>query len=130
MAVCPCPVFMLNIAARACSFRLHRPGDAGGSREQRGADWVYTPPQRGSAAALYAVCASHDGRYLAAGGGDKKVHVWDLRSGEHVQVRPICLHLIGHARCTVSTRPVPFVAGRPSRAQPLRQSRTEQHDSC
>ena len=85
---------------------MNRPGAAGHGPQQRGADWVYTPPQRGSAAALYAVCASHDGRYLAAGGGDKKVHIWDLRTGEHIQVRPYLAAQHSSCQCRTARRPL------------------------
>ena len=43
-------------------------------------------PRQAGARALLAAAVSDDGRYLAAGGGDARVHVWDLRSSQYVQV--------------------------------------------
>lgn len=37
--------------------------------------------------ALLAAAVSSDGRYLAVGGGDRKVHVWDARSRQYIQVQ-------------------------------------------
>ena len=34
--------------------------------------------------ALLALAVSSDGRFLAGGGGDRGIHVWDLRTREHV----------------------------------------------
>lgn len=53
-----------------------------------GADWVKPAARQGSRAALLSVAVSHDGRYLATGGGDKLVHVWDARSGGHIKSFP------------------------------------------
>ena len=69
-----------------CRQKLLRPGDSGGSTRRSGADWVAPVARRGSSIALYAVATSADDRYLAAGGGDKIVHVWDLRSNEYIKV--------------------------------------------
>lgn len=35
---------------------------------------------------LLALAVSSDGRYLASGGLDRHVHLWDVRSREHIQV--------------------------------------------
>lgn len=51
------------------------------------ADWVQRGPRQSSRASLLAAAASSDGRYLAVGGGDKKVHVWDARSRQYIKVR-------------------------------------------
>lgn len=51
------------------------------------ATWVKRPPKRIAQRALLAVAVSWDARYLAAGGGDHRVHVWDLRSRTYLEVR-------------------------------------------
>ena len=53
-----------------------QPGGGGGGR----AEWVKSGPRRVSTSALLAAAVSSDGRYLALGGGDARVHIWDLRS--------------------------------------------------
>eukprot|EP00887_Chlorella_sp_A99_P001865 scaffold19.g1865.t1 len=65
-------------------------GDAGGGAAQRsgGAEWVAAPAARAPGAALLAAAVSGDGRYLAAGGGDRKVHLWDARSGAYIRAFP------------------------------------------
>jgi ribosomal RNA-processing protein 9 len=35
---------------------------------------------------VLALAVSSDGRYLASGGLDRHVHLWDVRSREHIQV--------------------------------------------
>lgn len=35
---------------------------------------------------ILTLAASSDGRYLASGGMDRHVHLWDTRSREHIQV--------------------------------------------
>lgn len=55
--------------------------------EARGADWIAKNAQRGGgAASLLAAAVSSDGKYLAVGGGDRKVHVWDARNRQYIQV--------------------------------------------
>lgn len=82
--------------------RLHRPGDkafgggnggSGGGRAAPaavtgGADWLKPAAREGSKIALYAAAVSSDGQFLAVGGGDKKVHVFDAKSGAYVQAYP------------------------------------------
>ena len=52
------------------------------------AEWVGKAARRaGGARSLLAAAVSSDGNYLAVGGGDRKVHVWDVRSRQYVQVR-------------------------------------------
>ena len=45
-----------------------------------GAPWLAPSSRRGSRASLLAAAVSTDGSYLAVGGGDKKVHIYDTRS--------------------------------------------------
>jgi ribosomal RNA-processing protein 9 len=45
-----------------------------------GAPWMAPAARQGSRKALLAAAVSCDGSYLAVGGGDKKVHVYDTRS--------------------------------------------------
>ena len=49
-------------------------------------EWVKKGPRKASRNSLLAAAVSEDGRYLAVGGGDKRVHVWDIRSHEYIQV--------------------------------------------
>lgn len=70
---------------------LHRPGDAG-APARAGPEWKQPKARKGSTAALYTVAISSDDRFLAAGGGDNRVHVWDLRTNEYLKVRCPCLH--------------------------------------
>lgn len=54
-----------------------------------GADWVARKARSASKAALAAVAVSSDGRYLAVGGGDSKVHVFEAGgSGAYVMGFP------------------------------------------
>ena len=46
----------------------------------KGAPWLVPASRRGSRTSLLAAAVSTDGSYLAVGGGDKKVHVYDTRS--------------------------------------------------
>ncbi|GIL62272.1 hypothetical protein Vafri_16561 [Volvox africanus] len=81
--------------------QLYRPGDgphAGGGGASGppstsdggggGADWVARKARSVSRAALGAVAVSSDGRYLAVGGGDHKVHVFEANSGTYLQGFP------------------------------------------
>ena len=45
-----------------------------------GAPWLAPAATRGSRTSLLAATVSTDGSYLAVGGGDKKVHIFDTRS--------------------------------------------------
>ncbi|KAG2439576.1 hypothetical protein HXX76_004928 [Chlamydomonas incerta] len=79
---------------------LYRPGDgpngSGGASTSAparansgGADWVARKARSASKAALAAVAVSSDGRYLAVGGGDSKVHVFEAGgSGAYVMGFP------------------------------------------
>eukprot|EP00884_Botryococcus_braunii_P013826 jgi/Botrbrau1/22444/Bobra.0091s0046.1 len=49
------------------------------------ATWVKRGPKRIARESLLAVAVSWDGQYLAAGGGDQRVHVWDLRSRQYLE---------------------------------------------
>lgn len=49
------------------------------------AHWVKPKARQGSWLALYAAAVSTDGRYLAVGGGDRKVHVFDAQTGAYLQ---------------------------------------------
>ena len=72
----------------ARSVRFADTGGALGKLQEGGrAEWVAKAAARGGgAAALLAAAVSSDGRYLAVGGGDRKVHVWDARSRQYIQV--------------------------------------------
>lgn len=54
------------------------------------ADWVKRGPRLSGTASLLAAALSSDGRYLAVGGGDRKVHIWDARSRQYVRVSVAC----------------------------------------
>ena len=64
-----------------------------------GPDWVKRGPRQAGHRALLAAAVSDDGHYLAVGGGDWRVHVWDIRSNEYIQVQmPAFAHgIIPHA---------------------------------
>lgn len=42
--------------------------------------------QQGGSRHVLALAVSSDGRFLASGGLDRTVHVWDTRTREHIQV--------------------------------------------
>lgn len=53
------------------------------------AEWVAKSATRGGGpSSLLAAAVSSDGRYLAIGGGDRKVHIWDARCQQYVQGFP------------------------------------------
>jgi len=63
------------------------------------ADWLSKAARRaGGARSLLAAAVSSDGAYLAVGGGDRKVHVWDVRSRQHVQVGAQTLFTVKYFR--------------------------------
>lgn len=49
------------------------------------ADWAPKPARTVAAHALLACAVSTDGKFLAVGGADKKVHVFDAPSGQYLQ---------------------------------------------
>ena len=69
---------------------LRRPGgDDAPAVEPEAADWVKRRAAgRLGARALYAAALSTDGRLLAVGGGDRRVHVFDALSGAHTASYP------------------------------------------
>lgn len=74
---------------RCCRTSLHRPGDPSAGLNVTGTnpDWVKAKARTGGAVAIYTCAVSSDDRYLAVGGGDHKIHLWDLRSQTYVAVR-------------------------------------------
>lgn len=52
------------------------------------AEWVKRAARATSRSALHSVAVSSDGALLAVGGGDRKVHVFDARTGGYVQAFP------------------------------------------
>ncbi len=58
-------------------------GMAGG-----GAPWMTPAARQGSRTSLLAAAVSSDGKYLAVGGGDRKVHIWDVRSRQLIRSFP------------------------------------------
>lgn len=81
-----------------------------GQEAQQGtaADWVKRGPRQSGRNSLLAAAVSSDGRYLAVGGGDKKVHIWDARTRQHIKVR---------GRPALPSAPASF-AGHPRRRTP------------
>ncbi len=61
-------------------------GQAKSSAADSGPEWVKRGPRAAAHNTLLAAAVSDDGRYLAVGGGDKRVHVWDVRAHAYVQV--------------------------------------------
>jgi WD40 repeat protein len=68
---------------------MHRPGDANAGINVTGTnpDWVKAKARTGGAVAIYTCAVSSDDRYFAVGGGDHKIHLWDLRSQQYAAVR-------------------------------------------
>jgi ribosomal RNA-processing protein 9 len=52
------------------------------------ADWIRPAARQANRCGLLSAAVSSDGRYFATGGGDKKVHVYDVRSGDHLRAFP------------------------------------------
>lgn len=52
------------------------------------ADWIRPAARQANRCGLLSAAVSSDGRYFATGGGDKKVHVYDARSGDHLRAFP------------------------------------------
>ena len=71
-----------TFAARA------KPEEHAAAAASTGPDWVKKGPRLVGTGSLLAAAISSDGQLLAVGGGDKKVHVWDARSQQHVQSFP------------------------------------------
>jgi hypothetical protein len=80
---------MCNIMCVCCV--LCRPGSkaakAAAAAAGTTADWVQKGPRMNPTSSLLAAAVSSDGKFLAVGGGDKMVHVFEAGSGTHVQVR-------------------------------------------
>lgn len=49
------------------------------------ATWVKNPAARVPKTSLIATAVSSDNRYLAVGGGDSQIHVFDLRADEYIK---------------------------------------------
>jgi ribosomal RNA-processing protein 9 len=70
-------------------------GDGGGKNNKINeppltgtADWIRPAARQANRCGLLSAAVSSDGRYLATGGGDKKVHIYDARSGDHLRAFP------------------------------------------
>ncbi|GLC40987.1 hypothetical protein PLESTB_000954900 [Pleodorina starrii] len=63
-------------------------GSRGAGPISPAADWVDRKARSSSGAALAAVAVSSDGKYLAVGGGDHKVHVFEAASGAYMKGFP------------------------------------------
>ena len=73
--------------------RLHFSSEAGSTGAQgtvlkSGPEWVQKSSRRSNVASTLALSISSDGRYLAAGGGDAMVHIFDPQTGEHLKAFP------------------------------------------
>lgn len=62
------------------------------------APWVTPRARATSKVSLTAVAVSSDGALLAVGGGDRKVHLFDARSGSFIQSFPGHRYVVLHAR--------------------------------
>lgn len=104
------------------SNRFADAGRALGKLQESGrAEWVAKQAARGGgAAALLAAAVSSDGRYLAVGGGDRKVHIWDARSRQYIQVGPVDI-LLPHVPYQFCTRksPLSIIQADPCRRCPM-----------
>ena len=58
---------------------------------QDGPEWVKKGPRIAGKAALLAVDVSDDGKFLAVGGGDRLLHIFDAHSHELIQVKLLVL---------------------------------------
>ena len=89
-----------------------RPGAAGATEPAAavGPDWMKQAPRKLSSGALLSVAVSSDGQLLAAGGGDRRVHVWDTRTASIVHSYP------GHKDGI--TGPPPALQAQPNKAGP------------
>jgi ribosomal RNA-processing protein 9 len=52
------------------------------------ADWIRPAARQANRTALLSAAVSSDGRYFGTGGGDKKVHIYDARTGDHLRAFP------------------------------------------
>ena len=52
------------------------------------ADWIRPAARQTNRSALLSAAVSSDGRYFATGGGDKKIHIYDARNGDHLRAFP------------------------------------------
>ena len=55
---------------------------------ENAAYWLKPSSRRSDLHSIAALAVSSDGRYLAAGGGDKLVHIFDAGTGEHLRAFP------------------------------------------
>ena len=64
------------------------PGHGEDAATSSGPEWVKRNPRQASKRGLYAAALSSDGKFLAVGGGDRKVHVFDAATGAFLQSFP------------------------------------------
>ena len=85
-----CPLHPLNPNKYYGALHACRPGSkaakAAAAAAGTTADWVQKGPRMNATSSLLAAAVSSDGRFLAVGGGDKMVHVFEAGSGSHVHV--------------------------------------------
>ena len=70
------------------SLKGKRKGPQRAQEEATGADWVKRNPRQSSKRGLYAVAISSDDKFIAVGGGDKKIYLFDGPSGSFLQSFP------------------------------------------